>query len=733
MAKIIGSRISQLKVSENLSRIKKNITDGHDYFKDNFRRFNRSRKFIFESSLTDNDIALLSETGKPQIEFNIGEAFLSRLRGEFAMQEPTLNISPKSTSNQQTDAETIDFLERYLQQMIFNSNRDNLQYDILTDILSGGFSAVKVITQYAASIGPAAFEQEFKFERFFDPTLSVFDKTARLSHKGDGRYCAEIFPKTYDEFKDEYGSDSTKGIKFKSSDGIGGFNWSYSTAGGDKIVLIADYYEKRKKRVKIVHVAPTVDSPTMSVMTEKDYEEFAEEWSNSRIEQVPVVVASRKTEIETIDRYVICGDSILEHQQTDWKYLPHVFIDGNSLVMRQETEGASYQLTRPFLYQTEGIQRLMNFSGQCLANSLENIVQHKFMCALEGVPQQYTDPMIDIQRAAVLFYHAYDPNDPTRQLPPPQAAPNAPAPPEVAQTFMLGPQMMQTILGSYDASLGINDNQLSGKAIRNGAVQSNPVARPFIVSYMKGMEQIGTILLDRIPKIIRTPRTIPIVDKNGKRQFVKLNQQGGITLQYDADSLEVNIEPGVSFEIQRQQAFEMIIQLMQISEEFAQFMNNSPDGIKTLLDNVDIRGIEMLKMNVEKFLQEKQQKQQQMEQIQQQQVQQQMQMQAEQLKIMSRPMELKEQEIQIKAMKDAKEIEIKEDQVAINFMKAESEIENQGIENALRASEIQARNIRSEVDLERSDRDHHHRKAMDILGLHHERESLKGGDILNDR
>lgn len=722
MAKIIGTRTSQARVSENLTRIKKDIMDWHDYFRDNFTRFNRSRKFTFESSLTKSDIDVLRETGKPQIEFNVSEAFLSRLRGEFAMQEPTLNISPRPTSKEPADPEMIEFLERYLQQMIFNSNRDNLQYDVLTDILSGGFSAVKVITEYA---GPMSFEQEFKFERFFDPTLSVFDKSARLSHKGDGRYSAEIFPRTYDEFKDEYGSDAVKNIKFKASDGIGGFNWSYSTASGEKIMLVADYYEKRKKRVKIVHVAPTIDSPNMQVMTEKEYEEFATEWENSRIEQVPAIVSSRRTEIETIDRYIVCGDSILEYQATDWRYLPHVFIDGNSLVMRQESEGASYQLTRPFLYQTEGIQRLMNFGGQCLANYLENMVQHKFMYALEGVPQQYTDPMIDIQRASVLFYNAYDPNDPTKQLPPPQAAPNAPAPPEITQTFMLGPQMMQTILGSYDASLGINDNQLSGKAIRNGAVQSNPVARPFIVSYMKGMEQIGTILLDRIPRTIRTPRTIPILDKNGKRQFVKLNQQGGIKLEYDVDSLEVNIEPGVSFEIQRQQAFEMIIQLMQISDEFAQFMNNSPAGLKTLLDNVDIRGIDMLKMNVEKFLEEKQQKIQQAEQMQQQQMQQQMEMQAEQLKIMSRPMDLKEQEIQLKAMKDAKEIEIKEDKVAIDFMKAESEIENQGIENALRASEIQARNIRSQVDLERSDRDHHHKKAMDILGLHHARESFK--------
>lgn len=719
MAKIINSRASQAKVTDNLSRIKKNIADWHEYFRENFKRFNRSRRFTFESSLTDSDLALLNETGKPQIEFNIQESFLSRLRGEFSRQEPTLKISPKPTSKDPADPEMIDFLERYMQQMLFNSNRDNLQYDVLTDILSGGFSAVKVITEYD---GPMSFEQEFKFERFFDPTLSVFDKTARLSHKGDGQHSAEIFPRTYDQFKDEYGSDAVKSAKFKTVDGISDFNWSYATASGEKIVLVADYYEKRRRRVKIVQVAATSDSP-MQTMLEREYEQFAEEWSRSKIEQVPIVVSSRRTEIETIDRYIVCGDCILEYQATDWRHLPHVFIDGNSMVMRQEAEGASYQLTRPFLYQTEGIQRLKNFSGQCLANYLENMVQHKFMYALEAVPQQYTDPMIDIQRASVLFYNAYDLNDPTKPLPVPQPAPQAPAPPEITQTFMMCDQMMQTILGSYDASLGINNNQLSGEAINNGATQSNPVALPYIVSYMKGMEQIGAILLDRIPRTIRTPRTIPVLDRSGKRQFVKINQDGGIKLEYDSDSLEINIEPGASFEIQRQKAFEMIIRLMQISEEFAQFMNNSPAGINTLLENVDIRGIDTLKANVDKFLQEKQQKQQQAEQMQQQQMQQQMEMQKKQMELVSRPIDLKEQEIQLKAMKDAKEIQIKEDEVSIDYMKAESEIESQGIENALRASEVEARNFRSMVDLQTRNHDNAHQKAMEILKMHDARES----------
>jgi hypothetical protein len=720
MAKIASDiRASSSRIEEKLTTIKGNVSDWHDYFCDNFKRYHDGRKFVFESSLSSQDLDILRETGKPQLEFNILEAYLSRLRGEFSKQEPTLSVYSRPTAKDKMTPDLIDFLEMYLRALILDANKDNMQYNVFTDTLSGGFSCLKVFTDY---LNEESFDQDIFIKRTFDPTLIVFDKMARESHKGDGRFSGELFPKTYDEVKSKYGGDAVTKIRFDKADSFGDFRWSYSTESGEEIILLCDYYEKKNKKAKIVQVAAMGDFPSQ-VMLEKDYEKFAEKWQMERIEQVPAVIAKRATEIQSIDRYILCGDKILEHHPTDWRYLPHIFVDGNSMDMRKETEGASYQLCRPFLYHAKGIQRLKNYSGICLANALENMTQHKFMMAVESVPPQYTDALTDVQRASVVLYYAYDQDNPDKQLPMPTTAPNAPIPPEITQTFSMTDQMTQTILGSYDASLGINDNQLSGKAISNGAMQSNPVALPFIVNYMKAMNQVGVICLDLIPKYMKTPRSVPIIDKKGKRNFALINGDGQLKMEYDARSLQIDIRPGVSFEIQRSQAFQMLIQLMQINPQFQAFMNQG-SGIEIILDNVDIRGIDRIKREVEAFVTEQKQKEQQIMQMQMQKAQQDQQMQAAQLQMMQKnnPADIKREELKLKAMKDGADIEIKKGQLDIDYMLAVAEIENQEIENDLREAEINARNARTDVDLITRQSEHKHTRAMDLLALHRESE-----------
>lgn len=51
-------------------------------------------------------------------------------------------------------------------------------------------------------------------------------------------------------------------------------------------------------------------------------------------------------------------------------------------------------------------------------------------------------------------------------LPPPQEVGRVSAAPKIIQTFTSADTTMQSILGSYDASLGINNNQLWGRHCR---------------------------------------------------------------------------------------------------------------------------------------------------------------------------------------------------------------------------------------------------------------------------
>src|SRR5271163_221294 len=81
-------------VKDNLKKLKKDVNSSWMYSHDNFKRFHEFRKYVYKESINDQQRAFLIETQRPLVEFNILEAYLSRLLGEFSMHEPSIEVSP---------------------------------------------------------------------------------------------------------------------------------------------------------------------------------------------------------------------------------------------------------------------------------------------------------------------------------------------------------------------------------------------------------------------------------------------------------------------------------------------------------------------------------------------------------------------------------------------------------------------------------------------------------------
>jgi hypothetical protein len=592
---------------DQLARIKTNVRNSYEGFKHNYDRFNEFRRFIFETSLTSDDISLLTSLSKPQMEFNITEPYISRLMGEFYKQEPSISVSAEDQDK--ADPLTIHVVEQHLRHILRDSKNHHTRWEIMKDLYSGGFSVGKIWTDYKKM----SFDQNLNVDRVFDPCLCGFDQLARYSHKGDGRFCFELFPYDIDTFKEmpEFKDVDTNKLSFSRQ--FSSFNWSYLN-GNEKIILVCDYYEKKPREVKIVQLANN------QVMTVKEYEEMQESWGD--IMQVPAVKGKSRWEtIDTVCRYRCIETEVIEYKETDFTFLPLIFFDGNSVMIKNpKTSGAVKQMTRPYVYHAKGAQKLKNFTGITLANEIENMVQHKFLVAKEALPKEmdWLAAYKDVQKPSVLVYNSFFEQNPDQPIANPiREVQRVPTPPEVIQTFSATDSLIQNILGSYDSSLGINDNQLSGVAIVEAATQSNAAAMPYIVGFLQGLNRVAEVLIDLIPKYYTTPRTIPIMGTDGKAEYVKINQENGVDMKYDTNVLNVKVEAGPSYQIQKSRALQQLISLMGTSPQFDQFMNER--GLPVLLDNIEIRGIDELKMLVDDWLKEQAQiKQQAMQQQQQQ-------------------------------------------------------------------------------------------------------------------
>lgn len=684
------------KHQDQLGRIKQNVRRAHDYFQPNYDRFNEFRRFVFESSLSDDDISLLASLSKPQLEFNILESKISRLLGEFSKQEPSILVSADDETR--ADPVTVSVVEQHLRHILFDSQNHHTKYEVYKDLLSGGFSVFKVWTDYANNM---SFDQVIKFDRAYDPTLCGFDQLARYSHKGDGRFCFELFPMDKERFKEEYPDINIDTVTFRRD--FEGFNWSYLN-GNTEILIVCDYYEKKVKPTTIVKLSDG------KVMTKKEYDLMVKDWDDFSLPP-SIVGKPRVANFETITRYRLIENQVLEHSATDMTMFPLVFADGNSIMIKTPKNGNVRQVTRPYVYHAKGAQRLKNYAGITLANEIENMVQHKFIIKKEALPKEdaYLQAIKDVQKPSNIIVNAFYEENPDMAIPDPiREIARVPASPEVMQGFASADALIQNILGTFDSSLGINDNQLSGVAIVEGATQSNAAAMPYIVGFLQALQRVAEIIVDLMPKYYITPRTIPIQDAEGNKNYIKINQDGGVPVDYDTNALNVKVEAGVNFQVQKTRALQQIIALMQASPLFNQFINTR--GLKVLLDNIDIRGIDQIKIMAEDWMKEMQE--QQRKQAQEQQANQQ-----------NNPLAMRNNIEMAKLQQRAKE---NDQNFQIDLLdlkqrneKMMAELEESKRNNVIQALKTQAENFANQVDLALKTRDMEHTHTKEVLEMHH--------------
>lgn len=681
------------KHTDRLPELKKTVEEAHMYFRNNIDRYNKFTNFVFKSSMTDDEIAVLADRGFPSIEFNILEAIISKLRGEFAKQQPSLSVRaadgvPISALTPQF-IETIDVVEAHLRAIFFDGTNDMLGYNIYTDCLAGGYSVARVFTEY---VNERSLEQNICVERAYDPTLCVFDPLARDSHKGDGRFCAELYPMTKAAFEEEFGANALENIMFTRS--LSGFSWSFQNEQ-EKILLVCDYYEKKHKKDTINKIS------NGQMMTNKEFKMLLEKWEKKGLtEQPPVIVSSRQTTFETIVRYRFCEGRMLDVIETDYKFLPLVFIDGNSVNLK---DGSAYvQMTRPYVYHAMGIQRLKNLAGQSLGNELENTIQHKFVVAKEAIPEYYQGAYQNVQKASTLIYNHFLDNNPAIELPPPREIARTPIPPEITATFKLSDEMTQMILGAYDPSAGVAGGNLSGVAFARSAIQSNTAAMPYYVGYLKGLGRLAEIIVDLIPKYYRTPRSLPVLKPDGKRSYEMINQQSSLYMNFDPNSLQVKVDTGVNFAMQKEIALQTVVSLSQSMPNFGEFF--AKKGLQALLDNIDIRGIDGLKEKAEEYEKEQAQMAQMGQQIQQMQMK--MQMQKMQMDLAQAQKDLQapsqgqiaQMALQEKAQNDSANNAIKERDAETRYLDLLRQIQADGTDEEVRKAEIDAENSRTAVE-----------------------------------
>lgn len=700
--------ISKEVAQDELPDLKKLVETSYIYYKDNNKRFREFKNYVFRECLNEQQKSMLTTLSRPQLEFNIGAANINRKIGEFSMHEPSIVVSP--SEGMPVNEELIEVIEGNIRHKIDDANKSNMAVEIYKDMLGGGFSAGKVYTDWQSNM---SMNQDIFWAKCFDSTLVGFDPLARDMHKGDGTYSFEIFPVLEEDFAQQWPKVTTN-VKAHSYS-LESFTWCYKDMHDQKVILVCDLYRKKKKRTKIVKLA------NGQVMTTKRYKELQQFWEDNQIiEQIPEIVSSRSTLLDVIYNYKFIQDQIIEREETDYCYLPHVFFDGNSEILSREHTNTQYQFTKPYFYHAKGAQDLMNFMGIAIAAHIDNLSMSQFIVKEEALPSQedWIDNLTTPQRASTLIVRAFSENDPSKAIPDPiREVVKVPLPPEVTGTFNQSAQLIQAILGSTASNPENAQNYISGKAVIEAMNVDNAAGMPYTIGYLAGLEQMARIHVSLMPKYILGRRTLPVKKKDGDKIFQDVNVPGKPHINYEEGSLVVSITAGVNFQVQKNQALQAIMGLTQSNPKLAEFFS-SEYGLPILADNLTIYGADRLKEAIAAWMNQQKQQQAQMMQMQQQAMQQDPRMikaKADTAKVQleAKELQMKQQQNQFENQIKIAELGIEQERVQNESIIAQHEAAQEEVNAAVQREKAQAEIVSHSLDAAAKLATIQHKQKMD--------------------
>jgi hypothetical protein len=602
---------SQSNLQDNTSKLSKltyAVEDWMEYFKPNNDLYYKFVDFICRTSISKGEAAVLQELSRPQIQANVIETYIDHFVGEFGSNVPSPIVQPAAGDPKL--AAQVEVVENHMRYLF--DNTVHTQMHLLSDILKGGFAVGKVKPKY---INDKSFEQILELDYVRDNTLAGFDPLAKQIHKGDGKYSFEVYPKSKEEVEEEYGI-TLETIQFNSMPSDS-FSWFFSQGLGrqrQKIVMICDFYEKNYRYEMFYLISDPTHPDRQSTVSRKQYRELVAKIEENGLPiAIPKILKKQKRKLVSITNYKFIGNQILEEEETDYTFLPHIFFDCRSAMMRD-----GKQMTRPMVYHTMDMQKTKNVCLQNIVNEIENGRQTDVLIAKQAIPseEEYQQAWLNPQKAqGALVYNSMSEDPNPQPLPPPQILPRSPVNTAVIEMFKIADQTIQAILGSYDAQQG-QQPDMSGVAIQNGATQSNNAAKPIIMNYIASMNQVLKIMVDLFPKYITTARTLPVIDRNGNRSFTVVNdtvKNPMYKIEYDINDLQVEVKMNANFEVQRSKFIQTVTSLMKICPPINQFVA-TPDGIQLILDNIEVKDIALFKEKFGEFWQKQQAQQAQMQQ-----------------------------------------------------------------------------------------------------------------------
>lgn len=545
--------------AEVLKKAREDLVLWDGYFGENVVRGKDDMNFVLRDQWSAVERSEFSRLFKPGMTFNKLYDTTKKVVGEQRKNKPDLmvrSLTGKSTQKQ------IDLRADLVRTISYQSQNDLVYQTAFKQALMMGHGAFEICLEYA---GPKSFNQVIRYEIIPDVTRTSFDPTAMKPHKGDGNFCARQYVYTKEEFYATY-PNIMNPVSYSDPRSLLDFQWETRDT-----IVVCKYSRKEWFPIKILLLTDgTTVTESEWLDMQKDIEMKKQLAEGSQVvgniirRAIPEVHAERMSKDYFIRQYMLTQNQIIKF--TDWpsKYLPIIFVDGDSNFINGQ------QYTRSFIHEAKDAQKFVNYVGSEIAAEVKNRRREQWMGTPDNIlgnEQMWRNP--ELQSGILIA----KPDPKTGAMP--QKMQPWEISPSLLQQYQRGCQDIREILG-FSETEAIQGRDMSGKARRERKLEGSMSAYVYFDNLNQAIEQGGRVVLDLLPVIAgENERPMVISKADGRTESIVLNKITGESEDgkpirdnvLDAGDYDVEIDTGPSFAVQKDIALEFFQQTIQANPQ----------------------------------------------------------------------------------------------------------------------------------------------------------------------
>lgn len=528
-------------------------------------------KFAFVSGHQWDTHLTAKRRNKPNYEFNRVRQLIRRVTGQQLKNKPEI----KCRATEDNDVDTAEVLNGMIKNIEVQSSAENAYDTAFQWACGGGYGVLRVKSEYES---PDTFNQCLRIEAVLDPMTVYCDPAAMKFDRSDARYwfISELIPTK--QYQQRWPNAQVADFNVTMSDDD---SWArlWST---EELTRIAEYWylEKESKTIHLLSDGSIVDADDWdqySSLFEKppiippnpDDPAAATAQASGQPPQAPqpafapvTIKSTREVEVDCVYSCPVSGNGKLE-EPTKW---------GGSMIPIVPQWGDLINIDGKQIYSgmtrfARDAQTIHNFEMSSMVEvvaKLPNSPMKATPAMIKGLESYYERMGVDDPPVILFNADPMMPGGPTRE-------PMSQLPTSLANLSNITVDEMKATTGVYDASLGNQGNETSGRAIMARNAQSDTANFVYVDNQVKALKRLGEILVDAIPHYYDAERSIRILGADLAEKYVTINKMvtapdGTEHVENDLSrgKYDVTVTVGKSYDTARQELAETAQAISQV-------------------------------------------------------------------------------------------------------------------------------------------------------------------------